>query len=107
LEYCKVRRAEEQRNINNIKNERDPRRLYNSNLVDEKQLSPTAEIGMSKGTTNLPNNVDLNKKYPMLVKDAIVTLVRDQKLFEMAGGYDENKIYEDLAKYAKVGLYLD
>ena len=105
LEYAKVKRAEDIRSLNVLRSERDPKVLYNSNEV-EKIISPSKLEAMSK-TSIIPTNIDFNKKLPVLIENATVTILKDDVMRVKAGGYNEVKVYEDLAKFAKIGLYLD
>jgi hypothetical protein len=105
-DYSKVKRAEEIRMLSALRSEKDPVKLYSSKAdVIEKGLSPAHEpFGSKNQPLVAQQNEFYNKKLPQLV-ETTVTFIRDKKLLVRAGGYDEIKIYEDLAKYAKLGLY--
>jgi hypothetical protein len=110
LDYSKVKRAEESRNITAMRKEMDPVKLYTSKgEIIEKSNSPISDIGVINIAKTVPHipMVDYTRKPPQFQSDATVTIIRDKKLLIKAGGYNETQVYEDLAKYSKLGLYID
>jgi hypothetical protein len=107
LDYSKVKRAEEIRNISNLKHSMDPVKLYTlKGDTIEKTMSPVNDLNIAKNVPLIPA-IDYNRKLPQYQHDATITIIKDKKLQIKAGGYNETKVYEDLASYSKLGLYID
>jgi hypothetical protein len=101
IDWSIVKRNEELRILENMKMERDPSRIYNSKVEFIDKSSTT----LPKAGLMLVPNINYNRKLPQLVENATITIIKDDELLYKAGGYHFGKIYLDLAKYAKLGLY--
>ena len=103
LDWSRVKRSEELKKLENIKNDKDPIRIYNSKIEYVGKVQ--ANVAIPKIGMSLIPNMNYNRKLPQLVDNAIVTILRDRNLLIKAGGYNSNKIYSDLSNFSKLGLY--
>jgi hypothetical protein len=85
-----------------MKNERDPSRVYNSKV---EFIEKTKDIPLPRAGLTLVHPINYNRKLPTLSLDSVITIKKDEDLLLRAGGYNSGKIYSDLQRYAKLGLY--
>jgi hypothetical protein len=102
LDYSIVKRNQELKELETLKNERDPSRIYNSKI---EYIDKPKDVQITKAGNTLISNREYNRKLPQLVENATVTIIKDNELLYKAGGYNFKKVYSDLAKYARLGLY--
>jgi hypothetical protein len=98
-----IKRGEELNTLDELKNKRDPNKLYKTQFAKEDEpMQP--DLGGMKGQNLQPLRTTQYLKPPVLLEDAKVTLQRDKELLLKAGGYSQESLYKELSSYAKFGL---
>ena len=103
-----IKRTEELNTLNRMKRIKDPNNLYNSKIdfINENEESnPIIEIKDKEMVVEpeIKTNVR-NYRLPIYHENAPIILNRNFKKKVKAGGYDQEKVFESYAIYAKGGL---
>jgi hypothetical protein len=100
-----VKRNEELNILDDLRRRKDPNRIYNSKIELEDQFTSMQvdlnEFHKISATSTFRN---FNVRYPVLIENATIAIIRDKNLMMKAGGFEYEKAYNELEIYSRLGL---
>ena len=88
-----------------MRRRKDPNRIYNSKIELEDQLNSMQVDLNDFHRISAPTTFrNFNVKYPTLIENATIAIIRDRNLMMKAGGFDYDKAYNEIECYSRLGL---
>ena len=88
-----------------MRRRKDPNRIYNSKIELEDQLnSMQVDLNDFQKISAQTTFRNFNVKYPVLIENATIAIIRDKNLMMKAGGFDYDKAYNELDSYSRLGI---
>lgn len=88
-----------------MRRRKDPNRIYNSKIELEDQFT-SMQVDLNEiHKVSAPSIFrNFNVRYPTLIENATIAIIRDKNLMMKAGGFEYDKAYDELESYARLGL---
>ncbi len=87
-----------------MRRRKDPNRIYNSKIDLEEQFT-SMQVDLNEFQKISAQTIrNFNVKYPTLIENATIAIIKDKNLMMKAGGFDYDKAFDELEIYSRMGL---